>query len=181
MTETTPAHRLGVTGHRVLDDAAAVATLVDQVLDDLGPSGTMISSLAEGADRLAAERALARPGWSLAVVLPLDPLDYGDDFADVASQNEFDDLLGAASEVTQVPDEPSRDAAYLAAGLAVLHASDALLAVWDGEPARGVGGTADIVGRARAEGHPMAWIRVAGPAGPPQAPSLLTERWPWVR
>ena len=38
---------------------------------------------------------------------------------------------------------------YLAAGCRVAALADLLLAVWDGEPARGRGGTADVVAFAR--------------------------------
>jgi len=45
-------------------------------------------------------------------------------------------------------DEPSEEA-YLAAGCRVVDMSDVLLAVWDGQPARGKGGTGNIVEYAR--------------------------------
>lgn len=179
MTRARVGLRLGVTGHRTLHDPDAVGALVDDLLDGLGSTGTVVSSLAEGADRLVAERALARPGWSLAVVLPFEPLEYGDDFATVSSRNEFDDLLAEAAEVEEVPAQPTRVEAYLAAGRRVLVSCDVLVAVWDGQPARG--GTAEIVAEARAVGRPLAWIEV-GPVEAPdgRVPVLVKERWPWV-
>jgi len=166
--------RLGVTGHRHLDDPDAVGRLVDEVLDDLGPDGTVVSSLAEGADRVGAWRARHR-GWDLVAVLPLAAEDYGTDFSSDESRAEMAGLLDGASEVEQVPPQSTRDDAYLAAGLRVLERSDVVLAVWDGEPARGRGGTAEIVQRARDAGLPLAWLDV-GPDGPPR---LVKERWPW--
>lgn len=47
--------------------------------------------------------------------------------------------------------EPSEEAFY-AAGKAVVDACDWLIAVWDGEPARGLGGSADVVAYARNRG-----------------------------
>ncbi|MEO5877101.1 MAG: hypothetical protein ABIQ26_19070, partial [Streptosporangiaceae bacterium] len=47
--------------------------------------------------------------------------------------------------------EPT-DEAYLVAGHRVVKRSDLLLAVWDGRPAGGLGGTADIVAYARDRG-----------------------------
>ena len=44
--------------------------------------------------------------------------------------------------------EPS-EAAFLAAGRLVVERSDVLAAVWDGKPARGSGGTADVVDYAK--------------------------------
>ena len=58
------------------------------------------------------------------------------------------DALGRA-----LSSEPSPVGRY------VLDRCDVLVAVWDGQPARGRGGTADIVAMARHCGKPMAWIR----------------------
>lgn len=168
--------RLGVTGHRTFVGAAAVAALVDDVLAQLGPRGCVVTSLAEGADRLVAQRA-ERAGWTHEVVLPLDAADYEADFADAASVAEFRGLLASAAAVRQVPPAPTRAGAYLAAGLAVLDGADALLAVWDGAAARGVGGTADIVAAARERALPLTWVRV-GRRGPVE-PVRIEERWSW--
>ncbi|HEX2578710.1 MAG TPA: hypothetical protein VHK88_20370 [Aquihabitans sp.] len=186
--------RVGVSGHRAhASPKAEVAGLVDDVLDGVGPSGRVVSSLAEGADRVVVERALDR-GWPVDVVLPLAPDDYEGDFGDAASRASFRRLLAAAASVEQVDARPTRDEAYLAAGLAVLDRSDAVVVVWDGAAGRGVGGTADIVGEARARSLPLAWIRVqrdpvaaATGAVPPareragSSPTLTVERWPWAR
>jgi len=48
--------------------------------------------------------------------------------------------------------EPSEEA-FFAAGKAVVDACDWLIAVWDGEPARGLGGSADVVAYARNQGR----------------------------
>jgi hypothetical protein len=168
--------RIGVSGHRQLDDPHALGSLVDEVLDELGEGGTIVSSVAEGADRLVAWRALQRPGWRLVAVLPLPPDDYADDFDSDESRADFAALLDAAAEVEQVPDQPTRDDAYHAAGVRVLERSEVLIAVWDGAPARGRGGTAEIVQLARDEGRPLAWLNTSG-----AAPVLTRERWRWGR
>lgn len=156
--------RVGVSGHRHLADTGAVGKAVDDLLDELlaersAANLVAVSSLAEGADRVVAERALAR-GGSLEVHLPLPPDDYADDFP--ATTAEFDALLGAARSVTVVPpdSEGSREAAYERAGLAVLDGCDVLVALWDGEPARGRGGTAELVAEARRQGRPVRVITV---------------------
>jgi hypothetical protein len=93
---------VGVTGHRDLARPDEVAAAVDAALDALVADGSAslvaVSGLAEGADRLVAQRVLARPGGRLVALLPLDPADYVADFADVASVQEFTELLGAADE-----------------------------------------------------------------------------------
>lgn len=48
-------------------------------------------------------------------------------------------------------DEPS-EKAYWSAGQEIVNQADRLLAVWDGQPAAGLGGTADVVRYARAQG-----------------------------
>jgi hypothetical protein len=51
--------------------------------------------------------------------------------------------------------QPTRELAYLAAGVRVVELADVLFAVWDGKPARGTGGTAEIVERAMAIDTPV--------------------------
>ena len=62
-----------------------------------------------------------------------------------------------------VPPCPLREAAYAAAGLAVLDRCDLLIALWDGMPARGPGGTGDQVAEARARALPLVWIHADQP------------------
>jgi hypothetical protein len=45
----------------------------------------------------------------------------------------------------------------------VLRHSDVLLAVWDGMPARGPGGTGAIVAAARTMGLPLLWVECVPP------------------
>jgi hypothetical protein len=148
--------RVGVTGHRALADRPQVEASVDAVLDRLlaAPGRDRIdvwSSLAEGADRLVVDRVLARPESRLVVVLPLPAEDYEADFADATSRSEFRALLARAAETHTVgPDEGgSRESAYERAGHEVVDRSEVLLALWDGEPSRGRGGTAGLIEYAR--------------------------------
>ncbi len=143
---------MGVTGHRDLARPDEVAAAVDAALDGLdgdGRSLVAVSGLAEGADRIVAQRVLARPGGRLVALLPLEPADYIADFADADSVREFGDLLAAADEYEVITgsasDDWSREAAYERAGHAMLDRADVLLALWDGEPGRGRGGTAEMV------------------------------------
>ncbi len=152
--------RVGVTGHRTIGDVVVVSGRVDEVLldiagDEPGRRLLAVSALAEGADRLVAERVLAR-GGGVEVILPLPADDYEQDFADAGSRAEFRRLLAVATDVRIASFAgPTRDDAYLAAGRGVVERCDVLLALWDGEASRGRGGTAEIVGMARATGHPV--------------------------
>lgn len=164
--------RVGVTGHRALDDPGAVARRVDGVLDrlarDAGTPATpaslhVWSSLAEGADRLVAERVLARAGSTLVAVLPLDLDDYRTDCGDAASAAHLDELVARAArvEVTGAGSTGDRTIAYERAGRRVVAGCDVLVALWDGRPAQGRGGTAEIVATARRCGRRLEVVTVA--------------------
>jgi hypothetical protein len=155
--------RIGVSGHRAIADVEGVGDRVDEAIDGLlararADVAVVVTALAEGADRIAAERALAR-GGRIDVVLPLEAADYERDFPDTV--DEFRALLERADSAVVVDARPTREDAYLAAGYAVVDLSDALLAVWSGHGAHGRGGTAEVVALARDEGKTVAWVRAA--------------------
>jgi tetratricopeptide (TPR) repeat protein len=56
-----------------------------------------------------------------------------------------------------------RDAAYERVGRYVADHCEILIAIWDGQPARGRGGTAEIVAYARQANKPLVWIKSAPP------------------
>jgi hypothetical protein len=158
---------VGVSGHRDLIDLQAVSNAVDGALGEIlaafgGNSLQVISPLAEGADRLVAWRAMANYSVHLVVPLPLEMSDYMLDFKSISSKAEFITLLEQADQVIELPAEDTREACYLAAGMYILDHSDVLIAVWDGAPAKGIGGTAEIVAEARRRGMPVARVQVAG-------------------
>jgi len=164
--------RIGITGHRNLEDPAALVPAIQEAwqgLIDLLPGQAetevipvAVSSLAEGADRLVACELLAKPGSRLEVELPVSPPDYARDFHHEHSRKQFLHLLERASHVRQAPLRATREEAYEWAGRQVVDRCDALIAVWDGQRARGRGGTAEIVQYARDHAVPLAWVHVNG-------------------
>jgi hypothetical protein len=155
--------RIGVTGHRAFDISDAVErvdALVDRVVGQC--RAVVVSSLAEGADRLVAELVLAKPDAGLCAVLPLPADDYERDFASPDSVAEFRSLLARANTVciVDLPLGASRDDAYERAGLEVVARCDVLIAVWDGAASRGRGGTAEIVEHARRIGRRVETVDV---------------------
>jgi hypothetical protein len=123
----------------------------------------IVSSLAEGSDRIVAEAGLAA-SFELEVILPFGRADYADDFETLASRARFEHLLARASTVFELSgDAGERPPAYEAAGLFMLANIDLLIAIWDGKRAAGIGGTAQIVGRAMADGIPIMRIDPANP------------------
>jgi hypothetical protein len=172
--------RLGVTGHRRLTDEPAIAGAVRGLLDRLHASfareaavpvaWTLVSPLAQGADRIVARAALERPGARLEVVLPLPVDEYRRDFTGLADAAAFDELLDRAARVVGPPCASavgaSREQAYLRAGQQVVDACEVLVAVWDGRPAAREGGTADVVRYALAQDRLVLWIDAEAPGAP---------------
>jgi hypothetical protein len=186
--------RVGVTGHRAppklpAQSEAPMRAILDRILatiietarnPDNDPAGAqatgagaefvVVSSLAEGSDRIVA-RAGQAAGYTLEAVLPFARAEYARDFATPQSRAEFEHLLGIATAVFELdgaPDERGR--AYEAAGFVMLANIDLLIAIWDGEEAAGIGGTAQIVSRAIADGIPV--VRID-----PQSPSDMEISW----
>lgn len=119
----------------------------------------LVSPLAEGADQLAAEIALDL-GYCLHAVLPFSREDYCKDFS-TAGVESMDRLLHQASAMLELPHQHHRrDDAYSLAGRATVAHCDVLIALWDGEPARGPGGTAETVALALRHGVPVIHVQV---------------------
>ena len=101
-----------------------------------------LTSLAIGADQIFAEVVLAQ-GGAIEAVIPFS--DYERTFENDQDLQNYRRLLGAAAAVRILEPSESEEAAYLRAGKLLVERSDLLLAVWDGMPGHGKGGTADIV------------------------------------
>lgn len=118
----------------------------------------LVSALADGADRIAAQAALDL-GERLEVVLPFAPEEYERDFDEPALLEEFRDLLARAHSTIVLDGHISgRPLAYEAAGYTMLDNCDLIIAVWDGEPGRGRGGTRDLLSEAARRAMPVVVI-----------------------
>lgn len=162
--------KIGVTGHRYLRDEALLRAVLTEAIETIksrlpGRVFTVISPLAEGADRLAAAVILELPGAKLVAPLPLPRDEYMKDFDSAESRAEFLRMLDLAGEAVTMPPAASRNEAYEAAGFYVLENCDILFALWDGEKSRGRGGTAEIVAAALERGKPVCHI-LAGNSSP---------------
>jgi len=182
--------RIGVTGHRKLEDPATIQAMVKNALDSeimkLFPeksrhnidrvrragmtaiSFRVLSPIAEGADRVMARAILAEPGARLDAVLPLVIDDYLEDFATEESRAEFRELLSRSRKpiclrTRRICDDRHdprdqkdlRRDAYAHVGQYIVDHCDVMFAVWDGLPARGRGGTADVVQYALEQNRPV--------------------------
>lgn len=147
--------RIGITGHRRLDDETAWPWVSRELADALARARrpfAVLSSLAIGADQLLASIALEHDG-TLEVVLPFPG--YRARFADEQEARRYDALLLRASSVEVLPAQAADKLSYLVAGQRVVDRSDVMFAVWNGQPAADVGGTGDIVQYARRLGRPL--------------------------
>lgn len=149
--------RIGVTGHRSIprEAQAHVLAAMRAVIRGLDGSVEALSSLAVGADQLFADLALAH-GAGLVAVIPSG--DYEACFADGAELARYRSLKARAVREVRLDYPHSTDEAYYAAGAYIADHCDRLIAVWDGRPARGLGGTGDIVTYARGLGRPVTVI-----------------------
>jgi hypothetical protein len=181
--------RIGISGHRDLStvDEIELRRWLDQVFGDVAaglqsvqnrpdaeqvfapgpPVMAVVSALAEGADRLCADIALRR-GFELRAPLPFAEAEYKRDFP--SSLTAFDSLIKYARDtggVIELDGNPQtgdpRNRAYMAAGEFVVHNCDLLIALWNGEPAQGYGGTGDVVAYARRSGVPVVHIQTVEP------------------
>ncbi|HEU5482765.1 MAG TPA: DUF4231 domain-containing protein, partial [Sphingomicrobium sp.] len=119
-----------------------------------------ISPLADGTDQIAARIALEL-GFELDVVLPFDRETYRRELADDASRATFDELLEKASCILELPGEHDDPVdAYVMTGRATIAHCDLMLAVWDGLPPRGRGGTGEIVELAVINGTPVVHVPI---------------------
>lgn len=158
-------HIVGFTGHRQIQDPALISAALGDALAFLvrqtPGEWVALASVAEGGDQLFVEQALAR-GLSWHALLPLPAREFAKDFAP-EQWTKVEGLL-AQAEHLHVGDENEsapRVDAYLDCGLETVNGSDLLIAVWDGEPARGKGGTAEVVEYARSIGRPIIVIDAA--------------------
>ncbi len=150
--------RIGVTGHQRLPtsfDWLWVEEATESVLSSLPGELTGFTSLAVGADQLFAELILKR-GGALTAIVPF--ADYEAKFAAGADRNRYNRLLAQAHTTEVLQPAGSNREAYFKAGKQVVHRAELLIAVWDGCPAAGLGGTADVVEYARQCGKPLLHI-----------------------
>jgi hypothetical protein len=170
---------VGVTGHRwnglEQADTELLNKQVEMVLENIqqtvktvDPTATLhlLSPVAEGSDRIVAYTAL-RLGYTLHCILPFAKSIYEEDFESKDSKEEFRALLERAAKVIELLNQPhsneTRNAAYTEAGRKVTADSNVLLAIWDGEKARGEGGTGQMVEEALAQNRLVVWINAKAP------------------
>jgi 8-oxo-dGTP pyrophosphatase MutT (NUDIX family) len=160
-----PVFRIGMSGHQQLGDEATVTFVAEQVRELLmryqkevcQQDQTLIvsSALALGADRLFVRTALDL-GIPVEIVLPC--VDYESIFTTAEARAEYHDLLERCQGVHRLESDDCSDDAFLAAGHWLVDHSDLMVLAWNGLPAAGKGGTADIASYARLKRCPFVHI-----------------------
>ena len=182
---------VGITGHRaeslppdsveplrekirdvLLLIADAGTTLLATEAECFAPSPArtrFVSPVADGADQIAAEVALDL-GWELQVVLPFARPEYRASLSGEPARERFDALLERATCVLELPGQSDNQVdAYVMTGRATVAHCDLLIAVWDGLPPRGRGGTGEVVQLAITRGTAVIHL----PTDPTTLPRLL--------
>jgi len=172
---------VAVTGHRLnqlpeaqrpriqAEIAHALAAAEKAARDVTGAPARCVlhSAIAEGADRYAADVALAR-GWRLVTPLPFSVERYAEDFEDLESKEHYQRLLWASRRVLPVSEELVQQlggggaAPYAAVGRALIEKADLLLCVWNGLPPKGPGGTSEVAALMLEKGGLVLWIPAQG-------------------
>ncbi|MCB1308038.1 MAG: hypothetical protein KDK30_07660 [Leptospiraceae bacterium] len=159
---------VGVTGHRDIseNECLRLKPIISRVFNDLRNIAPrtpihLLTPLAKGADRLAAEVALQNE-IPFVAVLPMPQHLYEADFQDPEDLSEFRRLLSCASRVLTLPlhqdnteadishDGPARNLEYAKVGAYISDHSAVMMALWNGyepesEDLTEVGGTEQIV------------------------------------
>ena len=142
---------VGMSGHQDLGSPERVMWIKHQLRQQLERTvfSSGISSLAAGADQLFAKIVLDL-GHQIEVVIPCEG--YESAFENSNAEQTFQELKRKAVRCYVLDFSRPSEEAFFAAGKRVVEISDLLFAVWDGQPAAGLGGTADIVKHALKHG-----------------------------
>jgi hypothetical protein len=138
----------------------------------------LLTPLAEGADRIAAEEALSL-GIKLVVPMPMAQAEYERDFTSANSLGTFRQLLKAADIQFVMTDPPStwegdeRTQRYAAVGDYIARKSHLLILLWDGKENQKTGGTAWVRMRRKHWAH---LAKESGGASPLETIHVPTRR-----
>jgi len=150
-------HVVGFSGHRNIENPAGVAraiiTALEMLRKEVRGEWLALSSVADGSDQMFVAEARSL-GFSWHAILPLPKAEFQKDFSS-ADWNAVETMLTHAEHVRVITENGTREDAYLDCGMETVNGADVLLAVWDGQPARGKGGTADVVDYAKSLGKPF--------------------------
>ena len=136
--------KVGITGHQNIGSDEIIKWITNVLVANIKELSIDfgLTSLAIGADQLFAQ-LLKRHNIPYMVIIPCD--DYSKTFTDAASLETYHNLLNSSFNRFQLPFPKPSETAFYEAGKEIVNRSDLMFAVWNGQPAKGLGGTGDIV------------------------------------
>jgi len=153
-------HVLGFAGHRSVKNPGHLRkVIVDEIHAHLrihGDQAICYSSAAAGADLVFLDAA-ATLGCTSWVILPFPASRFAEDFESPAEWEKARAFMQSADwhgTLTPDPAEPPAENEYQFAARRILRVAGQMLFYWDGQPARGPGGTAETIDDAIRENIP---------------------------
>lgn len=152
---------IGITGHLSLQNPDLIGKSIRQILKSIADKHPdeqlcFYSPASPGADLLSA-RIAVELSIPLFVILPFNQEDYLQTFSS-EDRMLFLQFLNKAEGLIQLSEEKQEDV-YQQLGDYLVNNMDVLIAIWNGQDARGPGGTGDVVQNFRQSHKPLAWIR----------------------
>jgi len=150
--------KVGITGHRTFANQNQLLWAKDSLSSQIEQLDAIqgLTSLAIGADQIFAELLIER-GHDY---IYIEPCKLYETTFSIPERVLFRKLRLTAKSIVDVPYIEPCDEAYMEAGVVLVDMADLIFAVWDGKPARGLGGTSDVVQYALSTGTPVTHIDV---------------------
>ena len=134
---------IGITGHQDIRDDETIGLIkrvIEKTIKDNHVTSGM-SCLARGADQLFAKTCIEK-NVDLIAVVPSE--DYETTFEDDQILSQYHRLLSQAKDIVRMEFAKSTGRAFFEASKHLVNNSTILIAIWNGKPAKGFGGTADV-------------------------------------
>jgi len=151
---------IGFTGHRALNDESRSRIRILEFLQDFKAKTSKtiygVSSAAVGGDLVFAESCI-QTGIPVRILLPFSKDQFREDF-DEPTWKRSEAVMQQAISVEVIGGGQSAQESYYDCGIETVQQSQMLVALWNGNPARGLGGTAEIVDFAKEQARPLVWI-----------------------
>jgi hypothetical protein len=152
--------RIGITGHQFLPNPELFQNALHSVFTKIESQFVearfeFYSPLAPGADTLVARLAL-QLNIPLIIFLPSEECEYLDSFV-AEHRSEYKQLAQKAQGIIHLPQQEGKNR-YEVIEDYLVEQMDYLITLWDGEEARGPGGTGEVVERFLRTGKPCAWV-----------------------
>jgi hypothetical protein len=136
--------KAGITGHQNIGSNETIKWITNVLVANIKELSIDfgLTSLAIGADQLFAQ-LLKQNNIPYMVIIPCE--NYEKTFTDKGYLENYYNLLNSSFDKFQLPFTEPSETAFYNAGKEIVDRSDMIFALWNGQPAKGLGGTGDIV------------------------------------